>query len=441
VRLRAFAFGLALACGAVPTAARADDAPHLTLSIAQALELALRNNLDYRAALADVRAAQARVIEAGAALLPTLDLSDEYQHAQSAENLTLPLPNRLGGTVDERVFLSATDTNYASAVLQYVIYDGGRNHATIGVAAAGYSAAQSELSAVRDTVRRDTTAAYFNLVRALEAAAIADRGADVAAQDVTTAQQLLSAGTAAKADVLRQQVALADARSRQIAAHNSVSLANAALANILNVDDLSSTIEPSEPLDQTAPDVDLGQALKEAQAGRPELRAAADAEEIAKQTLSLARAGSLPSIALGVQEASIEPSLLGVSQPQLTFTLEATWRLFDGGLTRGKVAEAEAEIAKANINLAQLRNAADLEVRHGYFDYVAARAQVDAARAAVAFTQESLRLSRLRYENGAGTSLELADALLSDTQARTNLVDALVNVRTSYAALQRAIGL
>ncbi|HTV73823.1 MAG TPA: TolC family protein, partial [Candidatus Acidoferrales bacterium] len=107
---------------------------------------------------------------------------------------------------------------------------------------------------------------------------------------------------------------------------------------------------------------------------------------------------------------------------------------------RGKIDEAEAQLTKAGLNLEQLRNAVDLEVRQAYFNYVAARAQVETARAAVAFSGENLRLSRLRYQNGAGTSLELADALLSDTQAHTDLVGALAAVRTTYAAFQRAVG-
>ncbi|HTV74246.1 MAG TPA: TolC family protein, partial [Candidatus Acidoferrales bacterium] len=332
MKSRALVVGIALFCQTAMPAA-ATQPPPLTLSLAQALALSERNNLDYQVAVQDVQVAQARVVQAGSALLPKIDLNYAYEHTQSAQTLAFALPNGAGGTVVQTIPLSATDTNAASAILQYVLYDGGADDARVGVAAAGYSAAQSELSAVRDTVQRDVTSAYFQLVEAQQAATIADQSVAVATQDVTTAEQLFAAGTAAKADVLRQRLSLAQAQSRQIAAHNDVALANASLANLLNVD-LSSTIDPTEPLEAAPVEVNLQEALRTAQTDRPELRAAASATEIAKRTVALAEAGNFPVIAIDVEESSVKPSLFGVPQPQLSATLSATWHLFDGGLTR-----------------------------------------------------------------------------------------------------------
>jgi outer membrane protein TolC len=110
------------------------------------------------------------VLQAGATLLPSLSSSYSYKHAQSPTVLRLPLPPASGAAEPGlNVPLSATDTNTVSAILQYVVYDGGASHASVGIAAASYSAAQSELSAVAGTVERDVTSAYFNLVQAQRA--------------------------------------------------------------------------------------------------------------------------------------------------------------------------------------------------------------------------------------------------------------------------------
>ena len=157
--------------------------------------------------------------------------------------------------------------------------------------------------------------------------------------------------------------------------------------------------------------------------------------------MKAARAGTLPTVALQVQNASLTPNFENIRQPQLSETLSLTWKLFDGGLTHGKVAEASADVDKAKINLRQLENGVDLEVRRAYFNYIAAQARLAAARSGQTSADENLRVTRIRYRAGVGTSLELSDALLADTQAQTQFVSAQADLRVALVTLQRAAGL
>jgi outer membrane protein TolC len=130
-----------------------------------------------------------------------------------------------------------------------------------------------------------------------------------------------------------------------------------------------------------------------------------------------------------------------VPQPQLSETLAVTWQLFSGGLTRGKVQQALADIDKAHINLKNTDNSVDLEVREAYFNYIAAQAAVDAAQTLTTSARENFRVNRIRFKAGVGTSLELSDALLSTTQAENSYISALADLRVSLVSLQRAAGL
>jgi outer membrane protein len=218
-----------------------------------------------------------------------------------------------------------------------------------------------------------------------------------------------------------------------------VSLANARLANVLNIN-LGSIISPTESLQSQAPPYSLDSLLDSARA-RPELAAANDAVIIADHAVRGARASYLPSVDIQVQEASSKPNFVNVPQPQLSETLAVTWQLFSGGLTRGKVLQALAQVDKAKINLKAINNGVDLEVREAYFNYTAAQAQVGAALEATESAGESLRVNQIRYKSGVGTSLELSDALLSNTQAQNQYISALADLRVSLVALQRAAGL
>jgi len=452
VRVTSFSAAAAI-CGAIFLASPAAQAgqtnvdqpqtastTRTSLSLADALQLALANNLSYQASAQDVSAAQARVIQAGAGRVPKLSADYSFVHTQNPAFFNFQAPGPGGKLVTKPIFFSATNLNNVDATLQYALYSGGAVQAAIGQAAAGLSAAQSDYAAQRATVIRDVTNAYFQLIEAQRGTAIADQTVAVAKENLKTANDGLSAGTLAKADVLRQQVALANAQVRDIQAGAAASLANAALANLLNVN-LGSQIDPTEELAAATPSFALSDVLADATGHRYELGAARAAVDIAAAAVKAARSGALPFITVQVADASSKPNFENVPQPQLSETLAVTWKLFDGGLTHGKVAEANADVEKAKINLKQLSNGIDLEVRQAYFNYTAAQAQVGANKAGQDAADESLRVSQIRFKSGVGTSLELADALLDDAQARTDYVNAQANLRIALTALQRAAGL
>ena len=437
----------ALIVVAAHSAALAQPAPQPTplaspvsLSLSDAMSMALTNNLTYKAAAQDVKAAEAQLIQARGSAYPTVSAGYDYIHTQNPAFFLLPVPQPTGPPVLQKALFSATDTNNVNATLQYAIYSGGAVQAAIGAAAAGYSASQSNLAAVRADVLNTTTGAYYALVLARKTASINDEAVDVGKQNLATSQQLYAAGTAAKADVLRQQVTLANAQVAAVRAHNSADLANAQLANILDIN-LNSFIDPTQPLEMTPPSYSLPQLLDDAQTRRPEVASAIDAVTIAERTVQEARSGTLPAINLQISDASSRPNFVNVPQPQLSETLAVVWKLFDGGLTHGKVAQAQAEVGKAKINLEQLRNEVDLQVREAYFNYQAAQAAVSAADSARVAAAESLRVTQLRYRSGVGTALDLQDALLAFTQTQVQYASALADQSTALVALQRAAGL
>jgi outer membrane protein TolC len=412
----------------------------LPLSLQDAISMALTNNLTYQAAAQDVRAAEAQLIQARGNAFPVVSAGYSYDHTQNAGFIFVPVPQPTGPPLLRRAFFSATDTNNVNATLQYALYTGGAVQAAIGAAAAGYSAAQSNYAATRADVITQTTDSYFSLLLAQRTAVISDEAVQVGQQNLTTSQQLFSAGTAARADVLRQQVSLGNAQVAAVRAHNTADLANASLANLLNIN-LNSSINPTQALEIQPPVYALPDMLRSAQSRRPEIASAIDAVTIAERSVQEARAGTLPAIALQVSEASSKPNFVNIPQPQLTETLAVVWRLFDGGLTHGKVAQATAEVGKAKINLQQLRNSVDLEVRQAYFNYVAAQTAVGAASSAQASAAESLRVTQLRYKSGIGTALDLSDALLTFTQTQVQYATALSDESRALIALQRAAGL
>ena len=81
-----------------------------------------------------------------------------------------------------------------------------------------------------------------------------------------------------------------------------------------------------------------------------------------------------------------------------------------------------------------------LEVEQAYRTVRAAREWVVASRDTVARAEKALEIAQLRYRNGLSTQLELDDAELAVTEARTNLARSLHAYATAQAELQAATG-
>jgi outer membrane protein len=120
--------------------------------------------------------------------------------------------------------------------------------------------------------------------------------------------------------------------------------------------------------------------------------------------------------------------------------LSLSWNLFQGGLTRAQVSEAEANVQAA---VAQL----DLERQQVRADVDAARLAVRAAKESLSATQEALvnarerlRLAEERYQVGVGSAIELGDAQVALTQAAAQAVQADDRLATARAQLLRALG-
>jgi len=117
-----------------------------------------------------------------------------------------------------------------------------------------------------------------------------------------------------------------------------------------------------------------------------------------------------------------------------------SWNIFQGGLTKAQVSEAEANVIGA---VAQL-DAQRLQIRS---DVDGARLAVRAAKESLSATQEALvnarerlRLAEERYAVGVGSAIELGDAQIALAQAAAQAVQADDRLSTARAQLIRALG-
>jgi outer membrane protein TolC len=186
-------------------------APQITLE--EALERAYRERPDYLAALERVRAAEDSRRAAQADRLPTVRVSANY----GAIGLTLPtaLPTfDVSGLLDVPLFRGTTNARLAEAEVEL-------------------RSRRAEAEDLRAGIDYDVRAAFLDLRSTGEQLQAAERGRDLAAQQLAQSRDRFSSGVASSVEVVQAQEAVARASEEYISALYGFNVSKALLARSL----------------------------------------------------------------------------------------------------------------------------------------------------------------------------------------------------------------
>jgi outer membrane protein len=179
--------------------AGAQRADSLSLSIQDAVARAIRIGDEARAAAAQVEIADAQVTIARAAGLPQLRLTGSQSHVTESARA------QAVGSIFNQPNTYTANANFSQALFQ-----GGRIMAGSRAAAAVRSSARLEETETKSQVALDVQRAYLQVLFARRLAEIQEAGLGLAAARLKQAEQFEAAGRAARYDVLRARVQLAN---------------------------------------------------------------------------------------------------------------------------------------------------------------------------------------------------------------------------------------
>jgi outer membrane protein TolC len=120
--------------------------------------------------------------------------------------------------------------------------------------------------------------------------------------------------------------------------------------------------------------------------------------------------------------------------------VEATWNVFDWGKRKGEVGQRRAQQSQAEQNLARLDKRVGIEIDKVYRKLERDRKVVDAAREALAMSQEDARLSENRLAAGTVTAARHAETVAALKRAEVDRLQAELGYRLTRAELERLKG-
>jgi hydrophobic/amphiphilic exporter-1 (mainly G- bacteria), HAE1 family len=425
------------------------------LTLDQALAMAAAQNHDVQKAIEYQKWVRGKYTEERAAALPQVNASGNmlrsYDNTQAKVFRQLFTGSDLfggqsGGTtgLTDAFAASRTDLGVAQVSVTQPLYTWGQLGAAVRAAQLGFNLADQQLRRFRQAVARDVATAFYDVLVAKELAQIADEDRAQKQRHLEETERRQSAGTATDYDVLAAQVAVENARPAVIRGQNAVRVAKDQLRFLLadtSGDDidvagsLPATIDPIPGYDEV-----LARALQ----NRPELAELRDTRGVYGELVKIAAAAGKPRIDFS---AAVGTRSLG-QQALPSMVTGTTWNagviasvpVFDGNRTKGRVAQAESDLARSAQDEAKLRESMTLEVRTAVNAVKEAAEIVSALTGTVTQAERLLFLAEKGFELGVKTRLEVQDAELNLAAARANLARAQRDYRVARVTLDWVTG-
>jgi outer membrane protein TolC len=403
----------------------------MQLSLLQALEMGLRNNLGVILSGYSTESARAARLRSLADLLPNVTTLTTWTSEQvnlAAFGLSVPgFPQIVGPfhVFDVRGYVSETlDLNRVSKFRANS--DAER--------AAGLSAQDTRelvvlivgdlyLETIAQTSRVDTAQAQVNTATAL----------------YNQAADMKRAGTIAAIDVLRAQVEMEAEQQRLLAAQNALAKAKLSLARAIGLPQ-AQQFELTEKLPfQPAPPVTLDVALSRAYSLRKDYLAAQALVASAEQSRTAASRERLPGLELNGNYGALGTSPT-TSHGTYTATAGVRIPIFQGGKVRADEEAADAVLRQRRAEAENLKAQIEFEVRNAMMDIDTAAKQVQVAQQAVQLANDALQQSRDRFAAGVATGVEVVQAQQAVATAEENYINSLNNHNVAKLLLARAVG-
>ncbi len=421
--------GAACALLVLASAATAGAEPQ-RLSVEDVVRAALREHPRLVSARAHAAAASAQADSARGRLLTPVVVSDEYQHWNK--------PFQVGfgdNTFTARERDTNTFTVAASQPLLGLLHRGQELKAQSRSASAAEANVRANEGALRDSIEIE----YLHLFEAKSLEQVARASEAELAQQVSATEAKLRAGSLTQSDLLRVQVALANARQQEISASTQVTVARANLLAAMGLPPDSRGVEFTEP-------ISLLSAAERAPSGvtavdkRPEIESArlhAESLDHAERARAFAL---LPEVNLEAAYSHVTGQVFAPKDAAFV-GVKVEWPVWEWGASNGARRAAAQEAAAAQADLAAERRDAATELTVRRAELAAANSAIELAQRTVASAEEAYRVTDALVKAGAGTTTDLLDAQSKLTEARVSLLRARYGRAVAHVRLERASGL
>lgn len=420
----------ASAAAAEPAAAEDSEGP---LTLEQCVDLALRNNPDIAQQQWDTETALAEKDIAEGALWPTVHGQGGFMHYREDR---LIKPRRPGA----RDVLGFSDNLlFGEVVLGMPLYTGGRLRNQVKAAELLTRSAGQRLTHSRMELVFNVSSVFYAMLGQKEAIDSLLFSQKALLEHQKRTKELLRAQKAARVDLLRTEVRLADIEQQLLRERNVLDVQRFVLASLLGLEKKSVAIQGELAMDD-GPET-LDHALASALAHRQDYQSLISAVEAQRRRLEAAKAGRLPDVSLQASYGSRwdsddvdEDNEVG----RVGVLIDVP--VFEGGRIDARIRRERTRLSAQEEALRKRRLQIQVEVETATSNIESTRARVGVTQKAVEQAKESLRIEREKYELAKGAIVDVLDAQSALLDSQMNYFRALADYNTALAQFRLAVG-
>lgn len=399
------------------------SAEDISLTLDEALNLALRQNRDILLKSEDVNKAKQDIREARASLYPSVDLTSAW--------------SRNNGYYSK----DFSSFNYQAGAKQY-LYKGGETVNTIKYNEHLLDASQAIMEKTELDVVLNVKKSFYTLILADQYAALNRDIVKNTRANLDFIQARYKKGLASESDVLQIRSSMDSVNQAYENSLNQIASSQALLNNYLYLDK-DVKIIPEGDLSYTEEELVFDEALLHALKSRPELKQYDAEAKAAESYIGVAKSENRPSIyaswdyyarnhaALGTAKNWGDNNIMGI-----TFS----WPIFDGWAAKSKIEQAIVDLKTARLTKEKAIIDITLEFKNAYIGLKNAIAKIDAAESDLRVYKNNLAVFREKFKQGVASSLDLDGAVLRHSISRFNVQSAVYDYIIAKSSLDKAMG-
>ncbi|MEY2564320.1 MAG: hypothetical protein QOH88_2513 [Verrucomicrobiota bacterium] len=397
-------------------------------TVEEAVAVARKQNAEILIAAKQLEAARGGVLEARSGYLPSVVSTGLFRRRERQEASRL-----------------RSDDYDASLRVVQNLYNGGAVRSQVAIARLIEEKRTLEYQALVSRVSMDVRLAFYDVLLNRAKIRVREQSVGVLQEELKSQRERMAAGMVGGLNVSRAEVALANEQPELIDAQTRLQNSYLRLGELIGVDPFTGAgplhFEAAGQLRFQPRHPDLNECLAYADVSRSEVRARQIDVEIQDLQLIVDQSETRPRV-----EAFTGYEIYSENDPEVgkefnhgyIFGLNATWHIFDGFATKGrlKATRARREAAIAALQAARLSAASD--VRSAFLDLQQAERVLQSETRNVQNADESLEIARGNLGAGLGTQLDILQAASDVTRTRTTRLGAIYLHNVALARLARA---
>ncbi|HDO35938.1 MAG TPA: TolC family protein [Nitrospirae bacterium] len=403
-------------------------------SLSEAVEYALRNNPRLAALHMDIEIENYAIDEAKGGRLPRVNLIGSAIRSRY-DRPVLPI----SGSPFEGGFPEFDNPIYDIGVsFNLPIYMGGRLSRQVKIAEISKSIAEDALAFDRLELVFNLTSIYYKILeleKVLEASEKRVSQLETHKKDV---ELFLKAGNVPRVDLLNTETGLAHARHSALIVKQNLESAYELLKDFMGIEDVDAEISVvPEIMKRTYPDIQ--ESREKAFSLRADYKAVLKKQKMADERVKLLSGKRLPFVNLYGEYTENSGNNFNFKEDWYV-SLRLTIPIFDGGVIKTQINKARKELEKIKEKKRALRLKILREIKDAHLGIENARERMEVLSKGIETAEEILRIERLKYEAGAGTSTDVIDAQTALLRAKVEYYQGIYDKDIAIAALDKAIG-